>query len=250
MIEDDRSGPKASVHPDLPKRFYTSVSIVAAESGFGPGLDGRLPKSPGRSPLIVPTEALAAVLVEEWDAQLEVINHATMPAVRLAFTAIDRVGQVRAAMADEVARYGGSDVICYLADAPADLVDAETRAWAPWIDWADRDLGVRLKAVHGIVHHTQADEAIERLRHLAIRENDFVLSGLAFGAALYGSAVLAFAVWRGVVDGMEALEISRFDENFQIERWGLDDEAAVRRTSMERDAVMLGRWFAALRLKP
>ena len=110
MIEDDRSGPQASVNPDLPRRFYTSVSIVAAEAGFGPGLDGRLPKSPGRSPLIVPTEALAAILVEEWDAQVEVINHATMPAVRLAFTAIDRVGQVRAAMAEEVARYGGSDV--------------------------------------------------------------------------------------------------------------------------------------------
>ena len=250
MIEDDKKGAGRDVSQDLPRRFYKQVSVKAVESGFAPALDGRLPKSPGSAQLIVPTEALASLLVEEWDAQVEVINHATMPAVRLAFTAIDRVGQVRGAMADEVARYGGSDVICYLADAPADLAEAEAQAWGPWIDWAGRELAVELTSVSGIIHRPQTPQALDRLRELAISENDFVLSGLAYGAALYGSAVLSFAVWRGAVDGVEALEISRFDENFQIERWGLDDEAAARRMSMEREAVMLGRWFAALRRQP
>ncbi len=247
MIEDDKKGAARDISQELPRRFYKQVSVKLVETGFAPALDGRLPKSPGMAQLIVPTEALATLLVEEWDAQVEVINHATMPAVRLAFTAIDRVGQVRAEMADEVARYGGSDVICYLADAPAGLAEAEALVWQPWIDWAANALGVNLAPVHGVIHRPQPPQALERLRDLAISENDFVLSGLAYGAALYGSAILAFAVWRGVVDGVEALEISRFDENFQIERWGLDDEAAARRGGMERDAVMLGRWFAALR---
>ena len=42
-------------------------------------------------------------------------------------------------------------------------------------------------------------------------------------------------------------DISRFDEAFQARRWGLDAEAERRRDAMATEAVMLGRWFAALR---
>jgi chaperone required for assembly of F1-ATPase len=34
---------------------------------------------------------------------------------------------------------------------------------------------------------------------------------------------------------------------FQQERWGVDEEAAERAEGMQAEAVMLERWFAALR---
>ena len=141
-----------------------------------------------------------------------------MRATRLAFTAIDRVSQVRDAMADELASYGGSDVICYLADSPADLADAEAAVWGPWIDWADRRLGVSLTPVRGVIHRPQPEAALQRLRALAGAEDDFTLAGLAYGAALFGSAILAFAVRLGDLSAVDAFEISRFDEAFQARR--------------------------------
>jgi chaperone required for assembly of F1-ATPase len=76
--------------------------------------------------------------------------------------------------------------------------------------------------------------------------DDFVLAGLAFAAALYGSVVLAFAVERRALSGEEAFDLSRLDEAFQEERWGVDDEAAARTARLRHDARMIGDWFAAL----
>jgi chaperone required for assembly of F1-ATPase len=229
----------------LPRRFYRTVTVTQLAEGYAPQLDGRTPRSPGHRPLVTPTEALAALLAEEWDAQVDVIDTARMPAVRLAFTALDRVAETRTEIADELARFAGSDVICYFADAPKDLAEAEAEVWMPWMTWADERLGVTLSPVSGVIHRPQPAEALQRVRELALAEDDFTLAGLAFGAALLGSAVLAFAVRHGALPAVEAYEVSRFDEAFQARRWGLDAEAERRRAAMTAEADMLGRWFAA-----
>ena len=59
--------------------------------------------------------------------------------------------------------------------------------------------------------------------------------------------MLAFALQRGRVSGGEAFRLSRLDEAFQEERWGIDDEAAERADKLAAEAAMLERWFAALR---
>ena len=209
-------------------------------------LDGRMPKSPARSPLVVPTRQLAERLAREWDAQVDVIDAMTMPTVRMAYTAIDRIPMTRDAVAEEVSRFGGSDVICHFAEAPADLVEAEQRAWTPWMDWALTTLGVALEPASGVSVKAQSPDAVSRLRSLAAANDDFHLAGLAFGAALFGSAVLAFAVRRGAIDAVTALETSWVDETFQAASWGVDEEAETRREALRGEAAMLQGWFEAL----
>ena len=43
-----------------------------------------------------------------------------------------------------------------------------------------------------------------------------------------------------------AFSLSRIDDAFQEERWGIDAEAAARVAAMANEALMLGRWFEAL----
>ena len=237
---------RSEAKSQLPTRFYRAVEVSAHANGHAVLLDGRMPKSPARSPLVVPTRPLAERLAREWDAQVEEIDALTMPTVRLAYTAIDRIPMTRGAVAEEVSRFGGSDVICHFADSPADLVEAEERAWTPWIDWAGTALGVTLQPVSGVTVKAQEPKALARLRTLAAAEDDFALAGLAFGAALFGSAVLAFAVRRGAVDAVTALEISWVDETFQAARWGVDEEAEARREALRAEAIMLQGWFEDL----
>src|SRR5947207_2755427 len=80
---------------------------------------------------------------------------------------------------------------------------------------------------------------------LALELPDYALVGLAFGAALYKSTVLAFAVQRGRLSGVEALDLSRLDEAFQEERWGVDADAAIRTARQRTEAQMLDDWFKA-----
>lgn len=229
------------------RRFWTDVTVAPhAECGWAVLLDGRTPKTPAKAPLTLPTEACARLVAEEWDAQGEVVEPASMPATRLASTAIDRVGQARDAVADEIAAYAGSDVVCYLADHPSGLVERQNREWAPWREWAERDLGVVLQPVAGIVHRPQAPEAIARVKAYALTMDDFRLTGLATAVPLLGSAVLALALERGALSGSTAFDLSRIDEAFQEEQWGVDAEAAERTSARRAEADLLERWFTAL----
>lgn len=228
-----------------PRRFYKAVTTGPMEGGFAVLLDGRAPKAPGGTPLILPTAGLAGLAAEEWDAQDPHIVMTSMPAVRLAYTALEKVAAVRAAVADELARYAGSDLLCYRAEAPQGLVREQARAWDPLLDWAT-GLGVRLEPTSGIIHRPQPPESLARVQALALELDDFGLSALAHAAGLFGSAVLALALQRGRLDGRQAHDLARLDEAFQEGHWGIDAEAAVRTEGRLAEALWLERWFRAL----
>jgi chaperone required for assembly of F1-ATPase len=230
-----------------PKRFYKAVTTAPAEGGgFAVLLDGRQPRTPNGAKLVLPTEALAELIAEEWTAQGDVIAFAHMPATRLAFTAIDRIGAARAAVAEETARYAAADLLCYFAEGPASLVREQEARWGPLLDWAKADLGLHFVRTTGIVHTPQPDGAVQAVKALAEALDVFALAGLAHAAGLYGSAVLALAAQRGRLSAPEAFELSRLDEAFQEARWGVDAEAAQRTATLAAEAAMLERWFGSL----
>lgn len=229
------------------KRFWTDVSVEPSEGGWRVLLDGRSPKTPAGVPLVLPTEAAARLVADEWATQGEFLDPATMPATRLAATAIDRIPLVRAETADEIARYAGSDGLCYFADGPVGLIARQEADWAPWLAWADRELGVRLHRAEGIAHVTQPPESLARVRELALELDDFSLTGLATAVGLFGSAILALAVQCGAEAGDIAFDLSRLDEAFQEDQWGVDAEAAERTAARRAEADLLDRWFEALR---
>lgn len=228
------------------KRFWTDVNVTQDEGGWTVRLDGRAPKTPAGNILTLLTEAAARLVADEWAAQGEFLLPGTMPATRLASTAIDRVSQTREPVAAEIAAYAGSDVTCYLAEHPTTLVERQQAAWGPWRDWAARELGVELHPAQGIVHRPQAPEALQRVKALALELDDHALTGLATAVPLFGSAVLGLAVHRGALSGEAALDLSRLDEVFTEERWGVDEEAAARVETHRAEAVLLDRWFRAL----
>jgi chaperone required for assembly of F1-ATPase len=229
-----------------PRRFYKAVEAAPVDTGFGLQLDGRNARTPGGKLLLAPTQRLARLLADEWEGQGEEIDFNAMPATRLAFTTLDRGAEARDGLAQELARYAGSDLICYLTEEPRALAERESAVWAPWIDWAKSALGVVLVPSVGIAPARQSPEALERIRALGLEMEDFALTGLAFAAGLYGSAILAFAVERGALSGMDAFEASRLEEAFQEERWGLDAEAAARTERLRSEAILIHRWFEAL----
>jgi chaperone required for assembly of F1-ATPase len=232
---------------DRPRRFYATASVGPLESGWGVLLDGRAARPPSGGRLILPTEALAALLAEEWAGQGETIDMAGMAATRLAFAAVDRVAGARAQTAAEVGRYASSDLLCYFADQPEALIARQTQRWGPLLDWAREALDLHFERAVGIIHRPQPPETIAKVEALALALDDFSLAGLAFAAGLFGSAILALALQRDQLDGAAAFDLSRLDEEFQEEKWGVDAEAAARRAHLAAEAAMLDRWFQTLR---
>lgn len=231
---------------EKPRRFYKAVTVADVDGGFGIRLDGRTLKTPKGRPLVLPTRAIADQIAAEWDAQVAVIEMATMHATRLANTAIETIGGSRQGVADQIADYAGSDLTCYFAEAPATLVARQEAAWGPLLARAEAEEGLRFERCAGIVHRAQPAETLSRVREIALSLDDFSLSGLAFATPLFGSALLAIAVLRGWISGGEAYDLSRIDEAFQESQWGIDAEAAERTTRLRAEADMLDRWFKGL----
>ena len=231
----------------LPKRFYKTAEPGPVDGGFGVMLDGRPVRTPAATRLTVPTGALAALVAGEWAAQGEHIVLAEMLATRLAFTAVDRAPESREEVAAEIAGRAGADLLCYFAEAPDSLLALQAARWGPMLDWAKEALGLELIRVGGLIHRPQPAQTLERVKLLALALSDFELTGLVNAAGLFGSAILAFALQRGRLSGEEALDLSRLDEAFQEERWGIDEDAAIRTAHMRAEAITLEQWFAALR---
>lgn len=238
-------GPDDTVQ--TPRRFYKAVTVAPSDGGFAVLLDGRSPKSPGGLSLVAPTRTLAELVAEEWGRQEEFILMARMPATRLAFTALEKTAPSRDALAEEFARYAGSDALCYFADQPEELIARQTAAWEPVLRWAEAEHNLAFERAAGVIHRPQPVRTLEQARALALAMDDFELIALLSATSLFGSALLALAVQRGRLTGEEAHDLARVDEAFQEERWGVDEEAAERTANRLAEARMLGAWFAALR---
>lgn len=222
------------------KRFWKSAVTVARDGGFAVDLDGRAVKTPAKAALIVPTRAMADAIAKEWDAQEDVIDPGTMPVTRSANAAIDKVAVMKDAVVEELAGYGASDLLCYRAEGPVELIAQQQAAWDPWITWAANALDAPLQTATGVMHVAQPTESTARLHAEVARLDPYTLAGLHDLVALSGSLVLALAVTKGKLSPAQAWEISRVDEAWQISQWGEDDEAsaaaAVKRAAFEHAA--------------
>ncbi|TVP74172.1 MAG: ATPase [Rhodobacteraceae bacterium] len=224
------------------KRFWSEVSVGAFEGGYGVTLDGRGLKTPAKSALIVPTEALAEMIAEEWRAQGEVIDPARLPATRAANSAIDKVRGQQGEVAEIIAAYGDSDLVCYRASVPEALVARESAAWDPLIDWTAHRYGVRPILREGVMHGPQPPALLLSFQAEIARLGAFELTAFHDLVAMSGSLIIGLAVIDRFATPDGLWLASRVDEDWQIEQWGSDPEAEAL-TEGRRDAFLQAARF-------
>lgn len=232
------------------KRFYQETGVDAAEGGFRVLLDGRSLKTPEKRELLLPVEGLAAAVALEWDAQAEDIVPDVMPITRLATTATDRMPELREAAIDEVADYAGTDLVCYRAANPDDLVRRQHEAWQPALDWMAQRFDITFEVTVSLVPAAQPDAALKGVRNVVGAIDDWPLVGVHGATTGLGSVVLALALWHGELDADEATDASLVDALFEIERWGEERDATRRHEALRRDIRGAARFLEYLPPQP
>jgi len=224
------------------KRFWDEASVAEAEGGFTVLLDGRAVRTPAKAALILPTRQMAEAVAAEWAAQEGEIDPGSMPFTRSANAAIDKVRPQQAEVAGMLADYGDSDLLCYRADAPQQLVDRQAEAWDPALDWAETALGVRLAPRVGIMHQPQDAVGQARLRAQVYALDPFQLAAFHDLVSLTGSLILGFAAAQNWRDADTIWQMSRLDELWQEEQWGQDEEAQAA-AELKRGAFLHAKKF-------
>lgn len=207
------------------KRFWEVAAAVEVEGGFTVHLDGRAIKTPGKAHLIVPTLVMAEAMALEWDAQVEGVNPETMPVTKSANSAVDKVTPQFDAVADMLGEYAGTDLLCYRASQPAELVARQEAAWDPLLAWCTRVFAAPLTPVSGVMFAPQSESSLHILRAALSKLSAFELTAMHDLITLPGSFVIGLAAMKGYATPAELWELSRLDERYQQEQWGLDEEA-------------------------
>lgn len=210
-----------------PRRFWKHTTVVQAEDGkgFSVRLDNSRLRTPAKAELLVPTSVIAELIAAEWDAQAEFVDPESMPVTRAANAAIDRVSLKHAEVADMLAEYGDSDLTCYRAEAPVELIARQEAAWDPLLDWLYESYGARLEPRNGIIHRAQSPDALVRLRDAVHAFDPFCLTAFHDLVTLSGSLVIGLAASKDVFPADQLWDMSRVDEIWQEDQWGADDEA-------------------------
>jgi chaperone required for assembly of F1-ATPase len=229
------------------KRFYDKVAIGREGGAFTVLLGGRPLRTPQGVLLRLQTAALAAGIANEWGAQIETIRPESMPLTRLAATAAEKIGPRRRAIVDAVVGYAASDLLCYRADAPKELVLLEDRTWQPLLDWAASRWGARLTVAAGVLPVEQPEDSIEAIRRAVDQMNDIQLTALSCVVQSSGSIIIGLAVLDGRIDAEEAFATAMLDEHYQAERWGIDAEAERRRRDIANDISAATSFLALAR---
>lgn len=230
------------------KRFHKETAVDASDGGFRVLLDGKPMRTPAKTMMVVPAEALARAIAAEWDAVPEggELNVTYLALTRLAATGLDRVASQRGKVIDDTAKYGASDLLCYRATEPESLVKRQAEAWQPLLDWARERHGAELAVASGLTFVSQPNAALARLRRAVEAHSDMSLSALYNLTHISGSLVIALAISDGRLDAEQAFAAAQLDELYQIEKWGEDPLATKRHEGIRHDISAGARFLKLL----
>jgi chaperone required for assembly of F1-ATPase len=229
------------------KRFYKEAKVIAAGDEFGVQLDGKPLLTPGKRALRVPSRALAEAIAAEWQGQGVTVKPLELPLTRLVSTALDRVEPRSADVIGEVAKYATTDLLCYRADEPRELIERQAQIWQPLLDWTEARFAAPLTVTQGVFPVAQDLATLAAIERAIAAHDSLQLVALHLATTACGSVVLGLALLAERLSPEEAFAAAALDESFQIEHWGEDAEQTQRRAALKEDIALAARFAALLR---
>ncbi|CAH9074298.1 unnamed protein product [Cuscuta europaea] len=234
------------------KRFYKKVITREADDGIGWTvlLDYRTLKTPAKRPLKCPTLALAKAIAAEWEYQeADGIRPFTMPLMRLACTAFERVPLTRSTIIENLMKKFNQDLVFCRApgddDFTASIHEHQVEKFDPLLRWLEAVFGFKPVIYSCIFGGKQRDGLVNAIADSLRKMNDCELAAIDAIAASAHSLVIAIAMFHSRLGIKEAIELIRLEEDLQIDRWGLvegghDVDIADLQVQVASAAVFLG----------
>ena len=218
------------------KKFWKNVCVKSKlKNSFEIFLDKRILKTPMQKDLIFSNYKIAKETAREWDISEKEINTENMVFYGLISTAIDKINHDKVSYIENVLGFINTDLICYRADGPNELVDLQNSSWNPIISFIKKYIDVELKFFIGVMPSKQSLEIFVRLKTLINSFSDIEISALHKMTNLTGSIFISICILKGDVLKNEAFELSFLDELWQAKNWGVEEESLDKRDKIAKE---------------
>ncbi|GMH23906.1 hypothetical protein Nepgr_025749 [Nepenthes gracilis] len=234
------------------KRFYKQAMTRLADDGNGwmVMLDYRTLKTPSKRPLKLPTLSLAKAIAAEWEyQQMDGIRPFTMPLMKLACTALERVPLVRQKVIDNLMSKLHQDLVFCRAPQDSDLTtgiyERQVEKIDPLLDWVEMEFGFKPIVYSSFFGGKQNEGLVKAIESLLKKTDDCELAAIDAMAAAAHSLIISIGIFHGKLQIDEAIELIRLEEDLQIDKWGLvegghDIDIADLKVQISSAAVFLG----------
>ncbi|CAK9169581.1 unnamed protein product, partial [Ilex paraguariensis] len=175
------------------KRFYKQVTTREADDGNGWSvmLDYKTLKTPSKRPLKCPTLALAKAIAAEWEyQQIDGIRPFTMPLMKLACTALERVPLTRPKIIEHLMKKFHQDLVFCRAPGDNDwtrgVLERQVEKVDPILDWVQSEFGYKPVVYSSFFGGKQADGLVNAVESLLKKTDDCELAAIdAIAAAAH-----------------------------------------------------------------
>ncbi|WCJ21253.1 ATP synthase mitochondrial F1 complex assembly factor 2 [Euphorbia peplus] len=210
------------------KRFYKQVTTRQADDGNGWSvmLDYRTLKTPSKSPLKLPNLALAKAIAAEWEYQdKDGIRPFTMPLMKLACTALERVPLTRPKIIENLIKRFNQDLVFCRApqddNLTTDVYERQVEKIDPLLEWVKSEFGFKAIVYTSFFGGQQDEGLVKAIEGVLKKSDNCELAVIDAIASAAHSLIIAIAIVRGKLDIEEAIQLIRLEEDFQVDRWGL-----------------------------
>ena len=130
---------------------------------------------------------------------------------------------------NDILDYVDTDLICYRAETPKELVELQKNKWDPIILLIEKYIGTKVHVFVGVLPNKQHATVHDRLNNLINQFNIFEIAALHRITNITGSIFLSLCVLKKDISKNEVFELSFLEELWQAENWGFDEETSQKR---------------------
>ena len=230
------------------KKFWKKVEVKEIfKNTFQVRLDKKILKTPMKKDLRFLNYQIASETSKEWDIEGTIISTDGMIFYGLVSTAIDKISKNRNLFINQILSFIDTDLICYRADAPNELVQLQNQKWGPIISIIEKYTGFSLETFTGIMPSKQEKGVHLKVKQLVNQFSDLEISALHRITNLTGSIFLSLCILKGDLYKNHAFELSFLDELWQAENWGNEEEASKKRDNISLELDRLTYFVDCLR---
>ena len=221
------------------RKFWKTVKVKKNSSNsYEILLDKNVLKTPLQKDLIIQNSKIAEEIYKEWNQDTNILDTDAMIFYGIISTSIDKISNDRILYINDILDFVDTDLICYRAEGPNDLVQWQSKNWDPILLKVEKYINNKIDVFKGIMPLKQNKGIKFKITKFLTKFSDLEIIALHKITNITGSIFLSLCILNNDIIKEKVFELSHLDELWQAENWGYEEEASKNR---EKINIQLNR---------
>mgnify|MGYP002049815185 FL=1 len=209
------------------RKFWKMVKVKKKSSNsYEILLDENVLKTPMKKKLTIQNSKIAEEIYKEWNQDKNILDTDAMIFYGIISTSIDKFNNNRILYVNEILNFIDTDLICYRAEEPNDLVQWQSKNWDPILLKIEKYINNKVDVFKGIMPSKQKKGIKLKIIKFLTKFSDLEIIVLHRITNITGSVFLSLCILNNDLIKEKAFELSYLDELWQAENWGYEEEAS------------------------